>query len=106
MVLVHRQGRYDRLIFKFSHDFSKYACRVEKAVECKDINFVTLENGVVVHIHREGSLEIFFRKRTDDRIKIIQDQEIRTDMVLFKSGINVRFARGRKVFKMSVKDTR
>jgi hypothetical protein len=102
MTLCSRDGVYDRLIFKFAPDYQSYSCRREKDVATGELNFVTLDNGVAIHIPRDGRLEIFSRSPADDRVKIVQDPMITADMALLKAGVHVLCAKAGTLYRLTL----
>jgi hypothetical protein len=100
---VDNNGRYDRFILKFSDDYSSYVCRIVEDVGLGEPNFVVLSNGVCVAINENDEIEIFHNSMKSDSVKIIRDPVIKGSMKLYKDGVTVLFADGRKIYKISMK---
>jgi hypothetical protein len=103
MVIGAREGLYDKLIFRFSDDFSGYDLRVVQNVSSTDINFTVLDGGVVLHLTEEGSLEVFSRHKNSSHIKTIQDPSIEGDTRLFHRGTQALMARGRRLYGIKMR---
>lgn len=103
MIVVGIQnGKYDKLIYRISPDFKEYDVRVISDVSVTDINFTTLENGIVLHMH-EDELEVFFARKDDSNMKVIKDDAVKGDVKLMSSGSQPMFARGKTVYKLNMK---
>lgn len=99
MVLGHKNNSYDKLIFKF-HDYEKYTCRVINDIDDHLVNFVTLDNGIVISISVD-TMEVF--SITSTTIKSIKDPDIDSDMKLCKRGTSLRFFRDNKLYSIKMK---
>jgi len=102
VVVGHKDGQYDKLIFKFG-DGSKHSVRIIEDVDYLPINFVVLDNGVCIMINEDDSLEIFVNRIDKDDVKRIEDPEIHSTMKLTKDGITARFFKGNKLFSITTK---
>ncbi len=101
MVLGHKGNSYDKLIFKFGN-ISRYACRIIKDVDDHSINFVTLDNGIVISISGD-TMEVFSSNVSSNTIKSIKDPDIDSDMKLCKRGTSLRFFRENKLYSITMK---
>ena len=101
MVLGHKDNSYDKLIFKFQ-DHVRYICRVIKDVDDHSVNFVTLENGIVISISGDV-MEVFSNNVSSNTIKSIKDPDIDSDMKLCKRGTSLRFFRENKLYSIKMK---
>lgn len=102
VVIGHKDGQYDKLIFKFDAG-SKYQTRIIEDVDYLPINFVTLDNGVCVMINEDDSVEVFGNRLDKPAVKRIEDPEIHSNMKLTKDGIYVLFMKGNKLFSIKMK---
>lgn len=100
MVLGHKSNSYDKLIFKFYG--SGHSCRVIKDIDDHSINFVTLDNGVVISISGD-TMEVFSSNHKSTTIKSIRDPDIDSDMKLCKRGTSLRFFRENKLYSIKMK---
>ncbi|MCP4699122.1 MAG: hypothetical protein GY862_20055 [Gammaproteobacteria bacterium] len=101
MLTGYKDGRYDLLCIRFNKGYTEHTARIIEDIEQSEINFVTLDNGVTVHILHDGELEVFHRY--SESIKLIRDPAIRTDMHLTKDGVTVLFYTGNKLYRMQMK---
>ena len=101
IVVGSKHGEYDKFIFRFDKDFQKYDVRVVKNIAIIDINFVTLDNGIVASINDKENLELFGIVGND--IKEIESPAITSDMALFKDGTSVLFAKGKEIYTLKMK---
>ncbi|OQW95455.1 MAG: hypothetical protein BWK79_02430 [Beggiatoa sp. IS2] len=101
MLIGHKHGQYDQLIIRFNENYTAHSVRILDNQEVLDNNFVTLDNGVVIHIPHDGELVIFHRH--GDAVKNIQDPQIRTTMRLSHEGNTVLFYTDNKLYRIKVK---
>jgi hypothetical protein len=103
MLLAYKQGRYDRLCLRLSADYRQYQFDCGTDVELGALNFVVLDNGLVIQILGDGELLIFQRHGTAR--KQIQDAQIRSDSQLAKQGNTGLFYLHDRLYRMSIKTT-
>lgn len=103
VVIGHKDGKYDKLIFKFDDDHKKHTCRIVKDIDYMPINFVTLDNGVCIMINDDDSVEIFLNRIDKDDVKRIEDPDVDSTMKLFKDGVNTLFSKGSKLYSIKMK---
>jgi hypothetical protein len=101
MLIGYQGGRYDRIVLRFNQDYSAHRAAITPDVEYHSVNFATLDNGVCVHIPRDGELEIFHRHA--DGAKSLQDPQIRADMRLARDGADVLFYLQNKLYGLKMK---
>jgi len=102
MVVGTKEGRYDKLIFRFAADFSSYDLRVVPDCSSTNINFTVLDSGVVLHLTDEDNLEIFSRLKDAANIKVVQDAAMQGDVRLFHVGAQALIACGNKLYKIKM----
>lgn len=102
-VIGVKKGKYDKFVFKFNDDFSIYSLRKEQNISYCGINFIVLDNGVVVHINESEDLELFSNKKDSTTIKIIDSDTIDGGMKLFKDGTSVLFSKDNKLYRMKMR---
>ena len=100
---VNSKGYYDRIVIRFSESWNNYDVRIVNNITNVGLNFVVLENGIVICINEEEKIEAFSNKINSANIKIIDDPVISSDMKLFKRGAQLMFAQGQKLFSLSMK---
>jgi len=103
MVIGATKNQYDRLIFRFNSDYSKYDCRIVEDITNTGLNFITLETGICVCLNEDEDIEAFSAKMGSNTIKIVQDSILGGDMTLFKMGGKVGMFRGDKLYQISMR---
>ena len=102
VLITHKEGIYYRVILKFDKDYNKYTCRFIKDITILSINFVTLENGIVI-LMNDDILEIFSKDLSKTDVKAFDDSDIDSNMRLCKDGVEVRFFKENKLYKLKMK---
>ena len=103
IVVVTTEGRYDKLIFRFSDDFSGYDCRRLDDIVSTGIEFTVLDSGIVLHLAEDGRMEVFPNVRDSAKIRVIRDQALDEDFRLFHTGTQALIARGPSLYKIRLK---
>jgi hypothetical protein len=103
VVIGTSQGRYDRLIFRFAEDFSRYTLRTVKDVSLTGINFTVLDGGLVLHLTDEDVLEIFIRNKDSAKIESVLDPFIDGDIKLFHTGSQALIARDNRLYRIKLR---
>jgi hypothetical protein len=103
IVVVTTEGRYDKLIFRFSDDFSGYDCRRLDDVVSTGIEFTVLDSGIVLHLAEDGRFEVFQNVRDSAKIRVIRDQALDEDLRLFHTGTQALIAGGPSLYKIRLK---
>jgi hypothetical protein len=103
IVVVTTEGRYDKLIFRFSDDFSGYDCRRLDDIVSTGIEFTVLDSGIVLHLAEDGGLEVFPNVRDSAKIRVIRDQALDEDLRLFHTGTQALIAGGPSLYKIRLK---
>jgi len=97
---------YIKSILRFNKDFSKYESRtIETNSDLDIVNFVVLNNGIVVSIDAEGIVEVYSNKLGDPKINSIKDPDIDSSMKLtkFNNSNDVMFFKGNKLYSLKMK---
>ena len=102
MIIGSKKGKYDKFILKFNSKFSSYSFRKVGDITYYGINFTVLDNGIVIHINENEEIEIFSNKKDSNTVKIIDSSVISGDMKLFNDGIQVIFAKGKKMYRLKM----
>ena len=102
MLIGYQNNIYNRIILKFNQEYSRYTCRIEPDIE-PFLNFVVLDNGVVVAIHAANTLEVFSNQDRNDQIKMIKDVTIDGSMQLCKDGIITKFFKDNQLFSIRMR---
>lgn len=103
MVVGHKNGKYDRLVFRFDATFQTYDIRVIEDINPTTLNFVVLESGVCVCLTEEEKLEVFSVRKGSAGVKVVEDKVLGSDMVLGSYRGGVVFRRRSKVYSMRMK---
>ena len=99
IVVIARGGIYDKLIFRFSADFSSHDVRLLKDITTTSIEFTVLDTGIVLHLTEENKLEIFSTSRGATNTRSISDPALEGDVKLFHTGKQALIARDNKVYR-------
>lgn len=103
-ITAHKDNKYYRFILKFDDKYKSYTCRIIEDIDSNiPINFVVLDNGIVISITDDEVIEIFSNRYLKDDIKEIHDPDIDTTMKLTKDGVLTRFFKGDKLFSIKMK---
>ena len=103
IVIGSKKGKYDKFILNFDDKFSSYDLRKVEDISYQGINFTVLENGIVVHINENEEVELFSNKKDRNTVKVIDNPAISGDMKLFNDGVQVVFAKGKKLYRLKMK---
>ncbi len=106
MVIASKKGKYDKFILKFDSKFASYSLRKVEDISYVGINFTVLDNGITVHINENEEIEIFSNKKESNTTKVIDNDAISGDMKLFNDGVQVVFAKGKKLYKLRMKGSK
>ena len=104
IVIASKKGKYDKFILKFDDKFSSYSVRKVEDISYIGINFTVLDNGLVIHINENEELEIFSNKKDKNTVKVIDNSLIDGNMKLFNDGVQVVFSKGKKLYKLKMKN--
>jgi hypothetical protein len=89
MFIGVKEHLYHRLILRFDEQYDRYDIRIVEDVDYASLNFVTLDNGVVVSIDEHAAVEVFSNAVGSSKIKRIEDPDITGTMMLSKDGTQV-----------------
>lgn len=103
MVIGIKDGQYDRFIMRFSKEYDSYDLRKIENISFTGINFTVLDNGICISLTEEEKIEVFSCQKDSKSIKSIDDPVIEADMKLCHNGSQFMFAKGGKLYQMSMK---
>jgi hypothetical protein len=103
IIIGNKKGKYDKFIFKLADDFLSYDYRKVEDMPYLGINFIVLDNGIVVHINEDEEIEIFSNKIGKNNVKIINGKDISIDMRLYSDGTKVIFSEKNKLYRIQMK---
>ena len=101
VVVGHKSGNYDRLVFRFDGHY-RYDCRLVAGVAYQGINMTVSDAGVCVLLDEEERLELFRNVKDGGSVKLLEDPVIGSDMMLYHDRTKIFFARGNKLYQISV----
>jgi len=100
VVAVDKKGHYNRFTFAFKDDFKTYEVAEKKNVTYTGLNFTVLDNGMCVHIDEDENIEIFSKLKN---AKVVTDDVINQDMLLYHKGAAVMFTKENAIYSMTMK---
>ena len=103
MVIGIKNGQYDHFIMRFSKEYDSYDLRKIENVNFTGINFTVLDNGICISLTEEEKIEIFSCQKDSQSIKSIDDPILEADMKLCHNGSQLMFAKGDKLYQISMK---
>jgi len=103
IVRANKDGKLNRLVFRFADDFSDYDVRLVKDIANVGINFVVLDSGVCVLMDEEENIEVFRSKPGKIQVMKVEDDSLGGDMRLIRWGGKLGFTRGSGLYTLSMK---
>lgn len=100
VVAVDKKGHYNRFTFHFKDDWKNYEVSEKKNVTYTGLNFTVLDNGVCVHIDEDENIELFNKL---SNTKVVTDDAISQDMLLYHKGATVMFTKDDTIYSMAMK---
>ncbi len=102
MLIGYNDDTYHRIIVRFDETYQTYDVRVIEDIDYPMINFVTLDNGIVVSIDEHTLVEVFSNRVGSSKVKRIDDPDIKQEMILSKDGTTVLFYTGNKLYSLKM----
>ena len=103
MAVAAQNGQFQKLIFRFSVDFSRHDVRVIPDLATYGINFVVLDSGVCLHLSDAGELEMFSSRLGSAELKVITDPALSGDCLLFEDHSQALLARDNVLYQITLK---
>jgi hypothetical protein len=100
IAVAEKDGKYNRYIFCFKNDMSRYSCRLEEDIHDTAVNFTVLSNGICVHLSDDDTIEIF---KTNDKVKEVSNPPITTDMRLMNDSTGIIFINKNGLYNLKLK---
>ena len=97
-IVGFNSNQYDKMIFTL--DKSKYFSRKIENIQNTELNFIVLDNNIVISI-TDDFMEVY--KKGSSSIKKIANSYTNSNTVLCKDGINVRFFTNNKLYSIKMK---
>lgn len=96
IIIGEKQGKYDRFVIFFDDTFSTYDVKINSDISYKSVNFTVKQNGMVVSIINDDTLELFMDNKRGT--KEIPDCPVEIDMPLYDGIDKILFVNGDKVY--------
>jgi serine/threonine protein kinase len=96
-------GKYNRFVLRFSKDWLSYDIRQIDVMSPTGINFTVIDKGLCVCLTEDEKVEIFSNQKDKPSINVFDDPAVDGEMKFCHAGNQVKFARGNKLFDISVK---
>jgi len=103
MIIGEKQGKYDKFIFRFNSSHQSYDLSIKSDIIYSGLNFIVLDNGLCVHMDEDENIELFSNKLGSIDTKVVDDSSTDGNMILYKNGNQVLFAKDNSVYKISLK---
>jgi subtilisin family serine protease len=98
------KSKYDRFVFRMSADYHKYDFWMTEDVTYTGINFTVADHGVAVLLNEDEKLEAFSKTSGSSTTpKRFDDDALDADMKLCHRGSKILFAKGKKLYSISMK---
>jgi hypothetical protein len=101
MLVSEQQGKYQKSILRFGDEYRDYDLRSVQDVSTVDLNFVTLENGVCLHLNENEELELFSNRKGAQSMRLLNEPALR-GATLVKAGTHALFAQGDTLYHMTL----
>lgn len=100
IVIAENKGKYNRYVFCFNEDVSKYTCRVAEGIQSTVINFTCLNSGICIHLSDDDTVEVF---KDNSKIKEVKNPPITMDMRLMNDSTGVVFINKNGLYSLKLK---
>lgn len=102
VVAVDKKGHYNRFTFAFKDDWKSYDIAKKENITYTGLNFTVLDNGVCVHIDEDENIEIFQINKLGNA-KVVTDDVINHDMLLYHKGATVMFTKEGSIYSVTMR---
>lgn len=103
MIVYAEAGMYHRQVFVFNEDHSRYtALDLVKDITLTGLNFISLDNGVFVHLNEEEQLEVR-SVSSPQKVRVVKAEVLGNDMRLVKYKGRAAFIRGNNLYSLGLK---
>ena len=103
LVLAAQNGLFQKLIFRFSPDYTAHDTRTVPAVAAHALNFTVLTQGMCLHLTESDELELFPAKMGASGLKILADPTLAGDCRLLSDGTQALFARAESLYRFAMR---
>ena len=101
MLVGERNGVYSKFILRFDTSYATYDIRIVNDIAYEGLNFVTLDNGICLHLNENEELEIFSSRIHANGLNILADATLQGAR-LFKHGTQALFSRDDTLYSMTM----
>jgi hypothetical protein len=101
VVAVDKKGHYNRFTFAFKDDW-KYDIAKKENITYTGLNFTVLDNGVCIHVDEDENIEIFQVGKLGNA-KVVTDDVINNDMLLYHKGAAVLFTKDNAIYSVTMR---
>ena len=101
MLVGEKQGAYSKFILRFDAAYAAYDMRIVGDIVYTGLNFVTLDNGICLHLNDDEELEIFSNRLHATGLNLLTDAALQGAR-LFKHGTQALFSRGDTLYSMTM----
>jgi hypothetical protein len=101
-VFNQKDKEYKLMIMTGTVTCAMYTTRFINTIDMNEVNFVTLDNGIVILIY-DDQMEIFSDNPSSSKVKVIKDKELSSSMKLCKRGVSTRFFTDNKLYSIGMK---
>lgn len=101
MVVGHKDGKYDRLIFSIQGTEITGFRSIED-VDYNGLNFIVLDNGLCVSINEEDQVEVFSKSNLG-KTKLIEDPSVNGSNTLYTDGDRVFIRNNNEIIHLRMK---
>lgn len=102
VALVHESGSYHKYYFRLAPTHDSYDVWSERDVDYHDLNFVVLDNGIVVEVMSDGKMSVYQNAKGASGKKVVEDPVIMGDMHLHHDGVKVLFSQGNALYSLKM----
>lgn len=102
MIIGYKDNVYNHISIRFDKIYDKYKTRITKDVTMPLVNFVVLDNGIVVSMI-DDITEIFQKDLSQSKVNRLKDDAVNASMRLCKKDIEIRVYIDNRLFKMATK---
>lgn len=102
VLIGFKDQSYTRITLVFTKDHRHYQCRTQQDIDYKEINFTVLDNGIVLSITDDGSMELFKNQETANPVTELHDPIIQTNMQLTHENNTAMFLASKELYQLSM----
>lgn len=90
-------NEYDKFIFRFDLLFSNHDCRILNNVDNREVEFIVLDTGIVVHLLEDGKVELFKNTLNNSIVRVLEDSAF-DDVRLAKNQNNLLLIKNENIY--------